>query len=74
MTITSGFNIPLRVTRLQENFSKKYEEQKPDKRLHWVHQMGSVTITVELKDRTLSSITVTPLEAAVIELFSQIRE
>jgi hypothetical protein len=35
--------------------------------------MGSLTITVELKDRRLSSIIVTPLEAAVIELFSQNR-
>jgi len=68
-----SFIVLLCTARMQEAFSRQYEEQKPDKRLHWVHQMGTLTITVELRDRTLSSITVTPLEAAVLELFSRNR-
>jgi hypothetical protein len=55
---------------LQEEFAKKYETIKPDKKLHWVHQMGTLKLAIELKDRTIE-VTATPLEAAVIELFSE---
>jgi hypothetical protein len=43
---------------------------KPDKKLRWFPQLGSVTITLELRDRTLKA-EATPLQAAVIELFSE---
>jgi anaphase-promoting complex subunit 2 len=58
---------------LQEEFGKKYETIKPDKKLHWVHQMGTLKLAIELKDRTIE-VTATPLEAAVIELFSEKRK
>ena len=43
---------------------------KPDKKLKWLPQLGSVDISVELGDRTID-VTVPPLEAAIIELFTQ---
>ncbi|CAG8581017.1 6618_t:CDS:10, partial [Acaulospora colombiana] len=64
------FKMPGQFARLQEEFGKKYEQIKPDKRLHWVHQMGTLKLAIELKDRTVE-VTATPLEAAVIELFSE---
>ncbi|PVF91727.1 hypothetical protein CPB86DRAFT_802615 [Serendipita vermifera] len=64
------FKMPGQFARLQEEFGKKYEQIKPDKRLHWVHQMGTLKLAIELKDRTIE-VTATPLEAAVIELFSE---
>jgi anaphase-promoting complex subunit 2 len=58
---------------MQEEYARKYQQLKPDKKLHWVHQMGSLKLAIELKDRTVE-VNATPLEAAVIELFSEKRE
>lgn len=57
---------------MQEDFAKRFQELKPDKKLHWIHQMGSLKLSIELKDRTVD-VNATPLEAAVIELFSEKR-
>lgn len=43
-------------------------EFKPDKKLHWLPQLGTITLELELQDRTIEA-EVTPLEAAVIGLF-----
>ena len=59
--------------RMQEEYAQRYQQLKPDKKLHWVHQMGSLKLAIELKDRTVG-VNATPLEAAVIELFSEKRE
>lgn len=58
---------------MQEEYSKKYQELKPDKKLHWVHQMGTLKLSIELEAGTLE-VDATPLEAAVIESFSEQRE
>ena len=42
---------------------------KPDKRLRWLPHLGSVQLEIELKDRKLD-VQVSPLEAAIVELFS----
>lgn len=34
--------------------------------LSWKHHLGSVTLDVELEDRTISNVTVSPLHAAII--------
>ena len=52
-----------------EEYSKDCKAFKQDKKLRFLPQLGSVDLTLELKDRTLD-FTVSPIEAAVIELFS----
>ena len=45
-------------------------EFKPDKKLHWLPQLGTITLELELQDRTVE-VDVTPLEAAVIGFFEE---
>lgn len=54
-----------------DDYAKEFVAFKPDKRLRYLPQLGSVSLSVELKDRTMD-VTVPPLEAAIIELFSGI--
>ena len=59
----------LKVIRLQDLYAREYHTFKPDKKLRWMPQMGSVELQVELAHRTIST-EVNPLQAAVVELFS----
>ena len=43
---------------------------KPDKRLHWLSHLGTIKLDIELQDRTITA-EVPPLEASIVELFSQ---
>ncbi|CAG7847581.1 Anaphase-promoting complex subunit 2 AltName: Full=20S cyclosome/APC complex protein apc2 [Serendipita indica DSM 11827] len=63
------FKMPGQFAILQEEYNKRYQKVKPDKRLHWVQSMGTLKLTIELSDRQVE-VNATPLEAAVIELFS----
>jgi anaphase-promoting complex subunit 2 len=54
---------------MQEMFEREFEEHKAGKKLRWMNNLGAVSLDVELEDRTIS-VDATPLEAAVIELFS----
>ncbi|QRW00465.1 cullin family [Ceratobasidium sp. AG-Ba] len=56
--------------RMQEVFEHEYEEHKAGKKLRWMNNLGTISLDVELEDRTISA-DATPLEAAVIELFSE---
>lgn len=56
--------------RLQDNYAKEFVTFKPDKLLRWLPHLGTVHLQVELQDRTVEAET-TPLEAAIIELFSE---
>ena len=56
--------------RIMDTYSKEYTLFKPDKRLRWLPQLGTVDLAIELKDRTVE-VQVPPLEAAIIELFSE---
>lgn len=51
-------------------YQKEFTTFKPDKKLMWMSHLGTVSLDVELDDRTISA-EVPPLEAAIIELFSQ---
>ena len=42
---------------------------KPDKTLRWLPHTGSVQLSIELKDRKIST-QATPLQASVIDMFS----
>jgi anaphase-promoting complex subunit 2 len=56
--------------RMQEAFEKEFNEYKAGKKLRWMNNIGTVSLDIELEDRTVS-VDATPLEAAVIELFSE---
>lgn len=56
--------------RLQDDYAKEFITFKPDKQLRWLPHLGTVHLEVELRDRTVEAET-TPLEAAIIELFSE---
>ena len=58
--------------RLQKEYAQGFNKFKPDKRLKWLPQLGTMQLELELGDRTVEA-TVPPLEAAFIELFSQKR-
>ena len=56
--------------RVQDQYANGFAEFKPDKKLHWLPQLGTITLELELQDRTIEA-EVTPLEAAVIGLFEE---
>ena len=56
--------------RVQDLYANGFTEFKPDKKLHWLPQLGTITLELELKDRTIEA-EVTPIEAAVIGLFEE---
>ncbi len=58
------------MNRLQEEYAREFTKFKPDKKLQWLPHLGTVQLDVELEDRTVSA-EVLPLEAALIELFSE---
>lgn len=55
--------------RIQEDYSHDFSAFKPDKKLRWLPHLGEIQLTIELRDRSIST-QATPLEAAIIELFS----
>jgi anaphase-promoting complex subunit 2 len=55
---------------MQEVFEDEFAEHKAGKKLRWMNNLGTVSLDVELEDRTVS-VDATPLEAAIIELFSE---
>lgn len=56
--------------RMQEAFEQEFTEHKAGKKLRWMNNIGTVSLDIELKDRTVS-VDATPTEAAIIELFSE---
>ncbi|KAI0702276.1 hypothetical protein BC835DRAFT_1264047 [Cytidiella melzeri] len=67
---TSTFAMPGQFKEIQEAYQKEFTTFKPDKKLVWMSHLGTISLEVELDDRTVS-VDVPPLEAAIIELFSQ---
>ena len=55
--------------RIQDAYAREFHLFKPDKKLHWLPHLGTISLEIELQDRTVNA-EVPPLEAAVIELFS----
>ncbi|TIA85251.1 hypothetical protein E3P99_04037 [Wallemia hederae] len=64
----SSFKLTDTMKRFREGYDDAYARLKPDKRLHWIPQIGNISITLELEDRTLT-LDVTPFQAATIDLF-----
>ncbi|OBZ71191.1 Anaphase-promoting complex subunit 2 [Grifola frondosa] len=67
---TSKFIMPGQFKQIQDNYAKEFTAFKPDKRLHWLPHLGTISLEITLQDRTVSA-EVPPLAAAFIELFSE---
>lgn len=55
---------------MQEDYAKAFSVTKPDRKIRFMSNIGSISLDLELSDRTVSLTDVTPLQAAIIELFS----
>ncbi|XP_077386875.1 anaphase-promoting complex subunit 2 isoform X1 [Festucalex cinctus] len=58
--------LPTLVQQATDAYTRRYEKLKAMRTLSWKPHLGSVTLDVELEDRTISNITVSPLHAAII--------
>ena len=54
--------------RAQAEYEESFVHLKPDKKLRWLPHLGTVNITIDLKDRSLT-LDATPVQASIIELF-----
>ncbi|BGP23807.1 anaphase-promoting complex subunit 2 [Rhodotorula toruloides] len=54
----------------QASYDCSFASLQSHKKLRWLPQLGSVNLTIELKDRTIT-VDATPLQAAVLELFDK---
>ncbi|KAF8682314.1 Anaphase promoting complex (APC) subunit 2 [Rhizoctonia solani] len=67
---STSFKMPGQFQHMQEDFEKEYTEHKAGKKLRWMNNLGTVSLDLELEDRVVSA-DASPLEAAVVELFSE---
>lgn len=67
---STSFEMPGQFKELRDRYAKEFQLFKPDKKLHWLPHLGTINLDIELDDRTLT-VDVQPLEAAIIELFSE---
>ncbi|KAM6905548.1 anaphase-promoting complex subunit 2 [Xenentodon cancila] len=58
--------LPPVVMQAMEAYTHRYEKLKAMRTLSWKPHLGSVTLDVELEDRTLTNLTVSPIHAAII--------
>lgn len=61
--------LPSAVSKAMEEYTQRYQKLKAMRTLSWKPHLGSVTLDVELEDRTISSLTVSPIHAAIIMHF-----
>ncbi|KAM3597186.1 uncharacterized protein V6R79_001101 [Siganus canaliculatus] len=58
--------LPPLVLQAMEAYTHRYEKLKAMRTLSWKPHLGSVTLDVELEDRSLTNLTVSPIHAAII--------
>ncbi|TMS15391.1 Anaphase-promoting complex subunit 2 [Larimichthys crocea] len=63
--------LPPLVIQAMEAYTHRYEKLKAMRTLSWKPHLGSVTLDVELEDRTLTNLTVSPIHAAIILHFQE---
>lgn len=63
--------LPAGVCRAMEAYTRHFEKLKAMRTLSWKPHLGSVTLDVELEDRTLTELTVSPFHAAIILHFQE---
>lgn len=66
----SSLVMPGQFRKMQEDYAKAFSVTKPDRKIRFMSNIGSISLDLELSDRTVSLTDVTPLQAAIIELFS----
>ncbi|KAL8292852.1 hypothetical protein RQP46_000546 [Phenoliferia psychrophenolica] len=63
-----ALKLPGQLGKAQASYNHQFALLKPDKKLRWLPQHGSVNLTLSLSDRSLT-FDCSPLQASVIELF-----
>ncbi|KAM4717560.1 LOW QUALITY PROTEIN: anaphase-promoting complex subunit 2 [Anableps anableps] len=63
--------LPAVVCRAMEAYTRRYEKLKAMRTLSWKPHLGSVTLDLELEDRTLANLSVSPIHAAIILHFQE---
>ncbi|XP_064798886.1 LOW QUALITY PROTEIN: anaphase-promoting complex subunit 2 [Oncorhynchus masou masou] len=58
--------LPPLASQAMEAYTHRYEKLKAMRTLSWKPHLGLVTLDVELEDRTLTNLTVSPIHAAII--------
>ncbi|TSL28198.1 Anaphase-promoting complex subunit 2 [Bagarius yarrelli] len=58
--------LPAAVSKSMEAYTHRFEKLKAMRTLSWKPHLGSVTLDVELEDRTLTNLSVSPIHAAII--------
>ncbi|KAG9012906.1 hypothetical protein FRB94_004716 [Tulasnella sp. JGI-2019a] len=61
--------MPGKFRKYQEEYAKRFSEFKPDRKIRFIPNLGTVSLELELQDRTLN-VEVTPLQAAIVDCFS----
>ncbi|TDH03354.1 hypothetical protein EPR50_G00162310 [Perca flavescens] len=63
--------LPPLICQAMEAYTHRYEKLKAMRTLSWKPHLGSVTLDLELEDRTLTNLTVSPIHAAIILHFQE---
>uniref|UniRef100_A0A3Q2DNY0 Anaphase promoting complex subunit 2 n=1 Tax=Cyprinodon variegatus TaxID=28743 RepID=A0A3Q2DNY0_CYPVA len=63
--------LPAVICQAMEAYTHRYEKLKAMRTLSWKPHLGSVTLDLELEDRTLTNLTVSPIHAAIILHFQE---
>lgn len=58
--------LPAVASKAMEDYTHRFEKLKAMRTLRWKPQLGSVTLDLELEDRTITDLTVSPIHAAII--------
>lgn len=66
--VQETFVLPQEVEERQNKYDLGFERLKPGRKLAWLHQLGQVTVEMDLEDRTVE-IQCRPFEATVIYAF-----
>lgn len=68
-----SLKLPGQLGKLAASYERAFRKVKQDKKLQWMPTLGTVTLEVAMQDRTVE-MEVTPIQAAVLETFSEISE
>lgn len=67
--VKDSFKVPAPVADVQEQYGRGFEQLKSTRKLHWMNQLGSATVHLELEDRSVE-VECKTYEAAVIYEFN----
>ncbi|GAA5882042.1 hypothetical protein JCM16303_005574 [Sporobolomyces ruberrimus] len=67
---SAPLKLPGQLGRVQSAYDRSFSQLKADKKLRWLPHLGNVNMTIELKDRSITT-DASPVQAAVIELFDK---